>query len=210
MNTQVRIFQDKRIPSFSMFMPIVVTFSCENGRGNLIWEKSINKNYLIQAGLCKFWSVLEVTWRLFPPVTCGRVSGGCENAAPAHSPSEESLGWAPGVSNEQQKGILPLAWVGGSAININTGCCCFQRYRDEEEQRDLGAWQETPKAVTLWAGNCVQSQWDLLPESHSRCCQMVLRTNSLWNCSKTALLSSTKSQELQGCSIQGFLFVTWK
>lgn len=45
---------------------------------------------------------------------------------------------------DQQKGILILVWVGGSAINTNTNCYSFQDNSNEEEQykRDMGVWQK--------------------------------------------------------------------
>lgn len=86
MNTQFRSFEDKRIPSFSVFVSIIVKFHCENGSGNLIWEKSIRKNNLRQGRITQVLMCLEVTWGLFSPVPCWRASGGCGNTVlPQHS-----------------------------------------------------------------------------------------------------------------------------
>lgn len=86
MNTQFRISEDKRIPSFSVFVSIIVKFHCEYGSGNLIWETSIKKNNLRQGRITQVLVRLEVTWGLFSPVPCWRASGGCGNTVlPQHS-----------------------------------------------------------------------------------------------------------------------------
>lgn len=65
---------------------------------------------------------------------------------------EVSLVYVSDVYSDQQKGILVLIWVAGSAINTNTNSYSFQGKSDEEEQckRDMGVWQKRPWVVSTW------------------------------------------------------------